>query len=211
MIEDYKKIFKDPPVLETQRLIFRPMRLTDAEDMYEFACREEVTGYLLWTPHESVEYTRKYLAFLKNQYKQGLFYDWAVVLKENRKMIGTGGFTSVDERNGWAEIGYVLSNDYWGKGYGQEIARELLSFGFNLLDVHRIQARYICGNERSLRVMERIGMVYEGTARGLMLVKGEYKDIGCCSILQEEYFERYGKESDRYDHKTGAHWYDRLW
>lgn len=210
MIEDYKKVFKDPPVLETKRLIFRTMQPSDAVDMYEYASREEVTRYLLWSQHESVEYTERYLHFLKNQYKQGLYIDWAVVLKENGKMIGTGGYTWMDEKNRSGEIGYVLNSDYWGRGIGSEIAEELLSFGFNYLGVNRLQARYMVGNDRSRRVMEKVGMTFEGVARAQLYVKGSYRDIGSCAILREEYFEKHERREYHFKEKTGAHWYDRL-
>ena len=211
MIEDYKKVFKDPPVLETERLLLRPLSVSDAKDMYEYSSREEVTRYLLYSPHESLEYTERYLNYLKNQYKQGLFVDWAVVLKESGKMIGTGGYTWMDEKNQSGEIGYVLSNDYWGKGYATEIAEELLSFGFNYLGANRLQARYIVGNDKSRHVMEKIGMLFEGVARSQLFVKGTFKDIGSCAILQEEYFKNHERKVYRFDEKNNTHWYDRLW
>ncbi|MBQ8399189.1 MAG: GNAT family N-acetyltransferase [Clostridia bacterium] len=211
MIEDYKKVFKNPPMLQTRRLYFRIMRYTDAEDMFEYSSKEEVTRYLLWSPHENIEYTRRYLAFIKNQYRQGAFFDWAVVLKENGKMIGTGGYTVVDDKHQMGEIGYVLNSEYWGKGFGSEVAEELLSFGFNYLGLHRIQARYMVGNEASRAVMEKVGMRFEGIARNAMYVKNEFKDIGCCAILEEEYFEKYGHKEYKLDFKADSHWYDRLW
>ena len=212
MIEDFKDVFKNPPAIETDRLLFRPMQIRDAEDMFEYSSKESVTRYLLWSPHESVDYTRRYLIFVKKQYSQGLFYDWAVILKDTGKMIGTGGFTTIDGRHQSAEIGYVLNDDYWGKGSGSEIARELLCFGFNYLGLNRIQARYMVGNEASRRVMEKNGMQFEGVARNLMYVKGSFRDIGCCAILKEDYFEKYGKKEYRLDYfKTDTHWYDRLW
>ena len=61
MIEDFKDIFKNPPAIETDRLLFRPMQIRDAEDMFEYSSKESVTRYLLWSPHESVDYTRRYL------------------------------------------------------------------------------------------------------------------------------------------------------
>ena len=211
MIEDYKKVFKDPPTLETERLILRPLAVSDAKDLYEYSSREEVTRYLLYPPHKSLEYTERYLNYLKNQYKQGLFVDWAVVLKESGKMIGTGGYTFMDDKNHSGEIGYVLSNDYWGKGYGTEVARELLSFGFNYLGVNRLQARYIVGNDRSRAVMEKIGMTFEGIARSQLFVKEAYRDIGSCAILQEEYYKIYERKVYHFDEKSSTHWYDRLW
>ena len=72
-------------------------------------------------------------------------------------------------------------------GYGTETAKELIAFAFSALGAHRVQARYMIGNDRSRAVMEKCGMTYEGTQRQLLFVKDAYRDIGVCSILLEEY------------------------
>lgn len=203
------EIFRDPPEIETERLVLRRMRVADAKDVFDYASKEETSRYLLWGPHQDIHYTEKYLKTIENLYKKGEFFDWAVELKREGKMIGTGGFTSVDQSNRAAEIGYVLHPDYWSKGYGTEIAEELLAFGFCVLDMNRIQARYMTGNERSRHVMEKCGMTFEGVARNLLFVKGKYRDIGCYALLKEEYFRNHVAKT--YYFKTDAHWYDRLW
>ena len=91
--ETVYKIFTRMPRLRTERLTLRPMHTTDAYDMYEYASREDLTEYLLWSPHPSVTYTRDYLAYIESRYATGDFYDWAITLTENGKMIGTAGFT----------------------------------------------------------------------------------------------------------------------
>ena len=205
---DYKRIFRNPPVLLTDRLQFRAMRESDAEDMFEYAKKEETVRYLLWPVHENVAYTRSYLSYVQDQYKKGAFYDWAVVVRENNKMIGTGGFTKIEEKHKCAQIGYVLNPAFWNLGYGTEIARELLSFGFNALGLHRIEAQYMVGNDRSRRVMDNCGMTCEGTARQSMFVKGDYKDIVTCAILRDEYFAREPEKT--YALPDESHWYDRF-
>ena len=70
---------------------------------------------------------------------------------------------------------------------------KLLFFGFDTLELHRIEGRFIIGNEKSLAVMKKCGMQYEGTARGSMLIKGLYRDIGTAAILRDE-FERQVKD-----------------
>ncbi len=178
------------PQLETERLILRRMRVGDEQDMYEYAHRSEVTRYLLWSPHPDLFYTRDYLRYLATRYATGSFYDWAVVLKSNSRMIGTCGFTSFDCAHDAAEIGYVLNPDYRGQGIAPEAVRAVLAFGFDRLALHRIEARFIEGNAASLRVMEKVGMHFEGYRREAMLVKGSYRTIGYCSILASEYEAR---------------------
>jgi len=63
----------------------------------------------------------------------------------------------------------------------------ILDFGFNEIELHRIEAKYIVGNEASRRVMEKCNMKFEGIAKGSMKIKGEYRDIGKCAILKGEY------------------------
>ncbi len=181
-----KKIFINMPLLKTERLTLRPMRTSDAYDMYEYACREDVTEYLLWSPHPSVGATRDYLAYIEDRYRRGEFYDWAVTLSDSGKMIGTVGFTRIDTQHNLGEIGYVLNPEYHRKGYGSEAASRIVEFGFSTLGLHRIEAKFMMGNIASLHLMEKLGMTFEGYRRDSMLVKGKYRTIGICSILENE-------------------------
>lgn len=183
----FAKIFSKIPTLETERLRLRCLVPSDSRDMYQYACREDVTRYLLWDPHTGPEYTSRYLAGLQSQYRAGEFYDWAVEYKADEKMIGTCGFTSFDIENNRAEIGYVLNPEYWGRSIAAEAVMRVLDFGFRTLSLNRIEARYMTGNERSRRVMEKCGMRFEGILRSLICVRGIYRDIGVCSILHREY------------------------
>lgn len=181
------KMFSNIPTLSTDRLILRKMQVNDSADMHEYAKLETVTRYLTWFCHKNEEYTRDYLKFIANRYNTGDFYDWAVVCRENNKMIGTCGFTKFDFRSNKGEIGYVLNPLYWGRGYAVEAAREVMDFGFKNLNLHRIEAKFILGNSASLTVMKKLGMTFEGYARDEQYIKGQYKTIGTCAILCDEF------------------------
>ncbi len=187
-----KRIFSDMPTLTTERLILRRMRVSDANDMYEYSKDPEVTKYLLWMPHPNKKYTERYLQYLSGRYRAGLFYDWAIVLRESGKMIGTCGFTRFYDENNAAECGYVINPDYWGQGIAPEALAAVMKFGFMTLGLHRIECRYMIGNDRSRRVMEKVGMSYEGLLRDAILRGKEYKTIGICSIIDHEYLSRRG-------------------
>ena len=189
--DELTRIFRDPPELDTPRLTFRKMLKKDSEDMYEYASQRAVTEYLMWSPHDSETYTRRYLTYLQSRYRTGEFHDWALVYRENGKMIGTCGFTRFNLEANSAEIGYVLNPAYWGMGLAPEAARRILQFGFLELRLHRIEAHYMIGNDRSRRVMDKIGMTFEGVQRESLHVRGHYVSIGVCSILMEEYRELY--------------------
>ena len=180
------KIFSDMPELRTERLLLRRMRVSDCYDMYEYASNDAVTKYLTWSPHPDLEYTKQYLQYIQNHYKLGDFYDWAVILREEGKMIGTCGFTRFHFPHDSAEVGYVINPAYRGRGIADEALLAVMRFGFSSLGLHRIEAKYIEGNQASRRVMEKVGMTFEGIRRGEMMIKGVYRDIGVCAILRDE-------------------------
>lgn len=175
------------PRLETERLILRRMTQRDSRDMFEYASLPEVTEYLLWSPHENLPDTKRYLKQVEASYKKGEFHDFGIELKKERKFIGTCGFSNLDMPNSRAEIGYVLNPAYWGRGIAAEAAMEVIRFGFEEMGLNRIEARYMVGNEKSRRVMEKCGMTFEGVQRGLIFARDAFCDIGVCSILSREY------------------------
>ncbi len=180
-------IFDRSPKIETERLILRHMKVSDARDMYDYARRPQVTRYLLWAPHDSLDYTRSYLKQVERCYRQGTFHDFGVILKENNRLIGTCGFARIDEANSTAEAGYVLNPDYWGKGIATEALSAVIALGFEKRGFNRIESRYMVDNQASRRVMEKNGMSFEGIHRQMIFVRDGYEDIGICAILKQDY------------------------
>lgn len=182
-----KKLFSKMPEMETERLFFRAIKRSDMKDIFEYSSNPKTSQYLLWEPHHSLDFTKRFIEIILNKYKIGEYNDWAVVLKSNNKMIGTCGFTRIDEENNIAEIGYVLNPDYWGMGLATEAASKVQEFAFEVLKVNRVEAKFLFGNDASLNVMRKIGMKFEGYQRESMLVKGKYRTVGVSSILRREY------------------------
>lgn len=191
--ENIFHIFQKIPTIETERLTLRPMCVGDAQDMFEYARRADVTKYLTWCPHPSLAYTKEYLSYVEGHYAAGDFFDWALVERECGRMIGTCGFTRFHYEYDCAEIGYVINPAFWGRGYATEAVNAVIRFGFQRLELNRIEARFIEGNAASRRVMEKSGMTYEGMGRQNAYIKGEYRNVGTCSILRRDYFS-YGAD-----------------
>ena len=187
MNESQLSIFTKIPTLVTDRLIMRKMLISDYSDMFDYASRPITTKYLLWSPHESPKFTKKYLSYLQGQYREENFYDFALVEKDSGKMIGTCGFTRFNFSSYSAEIGFVLNPKYWGYSIAPEASRRVIRFGFDTLELHRIEARYMENNIQSRRVMEKSGMTFEGIYRDMMLVRGQFVSVGVCSILRSEF------------------------
>ncbi len=191
------RVFSHLPELLTDRLTLRKLTVADDADMYEYASRSDVTKYLTWYPHPDKAYTREYLRYLAGRYAGGMFYDWAIVYEPDSKMVGTCGFTSFNCAADSAEVGYVLNPEYWGKGIAGEALGRVMEFGFEELRLHRIEAKFIQGNERSLHVMQRAGMTFEGYLRDGMLIKGGYVTVGIASILAPEWRNRQAQDEKR--------------
>ena len=181
-------IFRDLPELETERLLLRKMRLDDAEAMFAYASDPEVTRYVLFETHRSVEDSESFLRLALEGYEREDFGGWGVVLKDSGAFVGTceldAGYVPEHAR---AELGYVLSREHWGRGLMPEAVRAVIRFGFGRMGLNRVQARCIAENVASARVMEKAGMAYEGTLRESEFIKGAYRDMKLYSILRREY------------------------
>lgn len=183
----YRRLFSDLPLFETRRLLLRKITPEDLYDMYEYACEEKVSRFLLWSPHLNIAESRGHIEFLQKQYRKGCCTDWGVALKDSNKLIGTCGFAAVDTHNNKAEIGYVLSPHYWGQGYMREAVRAVMEIGFERLGLNRIEARILEGNTASEKLATDVGMKYEGTLRNALFIKGVYKTFSYYAITDSDY------------------------
>lgn len=185
--ENLTRIFANLPTIKTERLILRKMLPEDAEDMFEYASDESVTKYLLWSAHKNLAHTKEYLKYIKGRYLVGDFYDWAIVDAADGKMIGTCGFSKIDLTNNLGQIGYVLNPEYHKRGYAPEAARAIIEFGFSKLGLNRVEAEFIKENTPSYKVMQKLGMTFEGYRHDALFIKGSYVTVGVCSILRKKY------------------------
>ena len=182
-----EKIYGDLPILETERLILRKVTIEDIQDMYLYGSDEEVSKYVTWNTHETIADTKGFVEFVLNKYENKQVSPWGIEYKGNGKFIGTIDFVWWQTNNKTAEIGYVISKDYWGKGLTSEVAKEIIKFGFEKMDLVRIQARCDVENIGLARVMEKAGMSFEGIIRKGIFVKGMHRDLKMYSILKEEF------------------------
>jgi ribosomal-protein-alanine N-acetyltransferase len=183
-----RTVFPDLPELETERLLLRKMRLDDADAMFAYASDPEVTRYVLWDTHRSIKDSESFLRFATEGYERGDFGGWGIVLKDSGAFVGTCGIEAgYAPEHARGELGYVLSREQWGKGLMPEAARAVIRFGFRRMGLNRVEARCIADNTASARVMEKVGMTYEGTLREREFIKGAYRDMRLYSILRREY------------------------
>lgn len=153
--------------IETERLLLRKFKLSDAPAMYNnWASDPEVTKYLIWPPHLNIETTQNILKEWTSLYQNLDYYQWAITLKDDTSSpIGSIGVVDQNEDLSIVHIGYCIGKKWWHKGYTTEALKALINYFFTNVDVNRIESRHDTNNPNSGKVMKKCGMHYEGTLR----------------------------------------------
>ncbi len=181
--------------LETKRLILRRFELSDAEDAYHnWTNDDEVTKYLTWTTHKSIQTTKSYIQFNVDMYdKEPAFYTWGIELRKIGQVIGNISVVNINEKAESVHIGYCIGKDYWNKGIMSEAFSAVIQYLFEVVEVNRIDSRHDQRNPYSGKVMEKCGLVYEGTLR-----QSDRNNQGICDaawygLLKEEWRVKHGE------------------
>ena len=153
-------------LFETERLILRRMEFSDAEDMFNNYCGSDiVTEYLSWNTHASLDETKAYLENVAlPKYEQDNTYLWVLVLKEINQVVGCIEASKVDLDHKSAMFGWVLGEKFWGRGLMPEAAQVIRDYLFDEGFV-RLWAYHNKDNPKSGRVMQKIGMIHEGSLK----------------------------------------------
>ena len=174
--------------IETERLILRAWNAEDVDDLYDYAKNPNVGPHGGWKPHESKTESLEIMQTLFiNKYDS-----WAIVYKENGRVIGSIGYELDTKRQdiNCKELGYAMGEDYWGKGIMTEAAKAVIRHGFEELELDMVSIYRNPQNERSGRVIEKCGFVYEGTLRqAYKIYDGSIRDVACYSMTKEEHKE----------------------
>lgn len=153
--------------IETDRLILRRYKIEDADAMYKnWASDSEVTKFLTWQPHPSVDMSRSIIEDWLKEYSDEKYYQWAIVLKDNgNEPIGGISVVHMNEDISMVHIGYCLGRAWWRRGIMSEALKAVTDFMFDTVEVNRVESRHDPRNPNSGKVMQKCGMKYEGTLR----------------------------------------------
>jgi len=178
---------KGTKTIYTERLTLRPFTLNDAQGMYDnWASDPQVTRFVTWQPHASVEETTELLKLWCAGYAQETTYNWVMDL--NGTPIGNVSVVHINDKNEKVELGYCMSAAYWNKGYMTEAVRAVIDYLFKEVGVNRILISHAVDNPASGRVAQKCGCTFEGISRqDYKSITGEYWDIANYSILKEEW------------------------
>jgi uncharacterized cupin superfamily protein/RimJ/RimL family protein N-acetyltransferase len=170
------------PILETDRLILRPIETSDASDIFDYAKDLETTKYVTWEAHQSIANSEKHIKWVHDNYLAGILM-YAICLKEDpQTMIGDVSAFWSSRPNKVMELGTILNRKYWGKGIIPEALERLIQHCWETQDIVRIQARCMKENKACYRMMEKVGMRHEGTIHSSLFCKGKAWDMEMFSI-----------------------------
>lgn len=180
-----------PPVLTGPRLWLRPLDESDADALYDAASNPNVTRFTLWDAHRSRDETLSFLrSYVPEHYREGLLDPMGIVLRESGidgPVVGCIGCHWASEKNRAMEFGYWIAESLWGHGLGMEASRLLIDHVFSSYTVERVQAHCFAENTASARVLEKVGLRYEGTHRSALFHRGRFWDLKMYAVLRAEW------------------------
>lgn len=172
--------------LLTERLRLREFMMDDLDEVHKYASDPEVSQYMEWGPN-TLDETFAFVEGAVDSQSENPRKKFELAIEHPLNgVIGGCGIYVQNVDNKIAEIGYCLNRDYWGKGYGTEVASLLIEFGFNDLKMHRIVATCDPENIGSWKIMEKNGMTREGVLRENKIIRGKWRDSYIYSILEHE-------------------------
>lgn len=180
-------VYQNLPRLETDRLVLRKLALDDLEDVYAYSSDEQVTRYLRWGPHASLEQTESYIRGVLQEYRQGRDGTWGIEYRASGHVVGAIHLMAISTQHRKAEIGFLLSRAYWGRGLMVEALLSVLKYAIEDVGLNRVEAFCLVDNFGGKRVLEKAGMRKEGVLREYALQKGAFRDFAVHSMLRRDY------------------------
>lgn len=174
--------------IETKTLILRKFQYTDDESMLKYwisdsAIQSMYAEPIYTTKQEVKELLDKYI----NSYGKDYYYRWAIILKETGECIGQIAYFLVDSKNHFAEAEYCIGTSFQKRGLATEATKAVIKYGFDRINLHKVQICHKSINIASRRVIEKCGFVYEGALRDFFYMDGQYVDRLYYSILKSEF------------------------
>ena len=181
--------------LETPRLILRRFAPEDAQACFRnWMSDPEVTRYLTWPAHPSIEVTRQVLGSWIKDYDDPRFYSWAIELKETGEPIGSIAAVNMDDRARKVHVGYCLGRPWWSKGYMTEAFRRVITFFFEEVRANRVEALHDSENPGSGKVMLKCGLQKEGVLRQSEWNNRGIVDACMHGLIAEDYFAQHARK-----------------
>lgn len=174
--------------ISSTRILLQEVSMDDLEDIHHLHSFPEVDEFNTLGIPQDIEETRDFIQpYLDDQKseKRGLYF-WKIVERKSNTFIGIAGMTLSNNKFKLGEIYYKLLPSVWGKGYATEVSKALIKSGFEDFHLHKVEAGVAIENTKSIRVLEKSGMVREGLRRKILPIRGEWKDNYHYAIVEDD-------------------------
>ena len=174
--------------LETARLILRPFEEKDGPAMFQnWTGDPEVTRFLTWPTHPSALVSTQLAAYWEQESQNQDVYQWAIVPKSLGEPIGSLAVVSHQDEIAQCELGYCIGKAWWGQGLMPEAVKAVIRYLIREVGMNRVEARHDVRNPNSGRVMQKVGMTFEGILREAGKNNQGVCDVAVYAVLAKEY------------------------
>lgn len=180
-------IFKKFPILEINEFVLRQIRTSDTIELINYLNDKDVNKYI---PEESIPRTiedaESEVKYMKEMFRCGYSIYWVIAKKSDDKIIGSCGFNYWNQSHKRAEISYDLGKEFWSKGIMSGTIKRILQFGFEEMQLNRIEATTTPCNLSSLKLLKKNGFEKEGVLRQHKILNGKFYDAVMLSLLNKQ-------------------------
>lgn len=178
------EIFNNFPVLKTNKLTLREIRISDAEQIFKMRSNGRLNQFIARPNMSNYEDSVKLAEKTRLAYENKQAIGWAGILRDKNEIIGTCGFNQIDFQNLRAEIGGELSVDYWGKKVAFEAVAAIIKFGLDTMKLHTIEAKVSPDNRAAIFLMEKMGFKKEAHYVDRILFNNRFLDMAVYTLIK---------------------------
>ena len=171
------------PIIKTNRLLLRQFVDSDLENVFKGLSHPEVIKYY-GVHYDTLEATKAQMKFFADLEKDEKGIWWAICSLDNKHFYGAGGLNSVSKEHMKAEIGFWLISDYWNLGIMTEAIPLICKYGFDILELHRIEGIVETENKNCKKALAKLGFVHEGTMKDCEFKNGKFISLDIYSRLK---------------------------
>jgi RimJ/RimL family protein N-acetyltransferase len=175
------------PTLQTPRLTLRSLEPSDVDDVFAVFSDRMVMRYWDGATMTTRQHAMNYIDHIHHSFRRRELVQWGIADRGTNAVLGTCTLTHFSTIHERSEIGFAIRQERWGRGLGSEAVAAVVAFAFETLNLHRVEADVDPRNERSLRLLERLGFRREGYLRERYYINGERQDAVVMGLLRSEW------------------------